>query len=272
MCPPVWYDVDYVINPWMAGNLHRPSRDRAFAQWRALYQSLRNFADVRVLQARPGSPDMVFVAHAALVHHGVAAIASFAHRQRQAEEHHLRTWFEEAGFLIWDTPRQTAFEGEGDALFDSSGTHLWAAHGVRTCQHCHRHVAAAWHTPVTSLHLVDPRFFHLDICFAPLAGGSLLYYPAAFDSASREKIEAVYAPSRRIAVTEWEATHFGCSVINTEQHIIMSTGLPQLTSRLTDHGFNVTEVDLSEFHRGGGSAKSLALRLSDLSPDPEADS
>ena len=32
MCPPQFYDVNYVINPWMAGNLHRPSRDAAFAQ------------------------------------------------------------------------------------------------------------------------------------------------------------------------------------------------------------------------------------------------
>ena len=36
MCPPEWYDVDYVINPWMAGNLHRSSRDTAFMQWKNL--------------------------------------------------------------------------------------------------------------------------------------------------------------------------------------------------------------------------------------------
>jgi len=30
-----------------------------------------------------------------------------------------------------------------------------------------------------------------------------------------------------------------------------------------ERGFDVTEMPLSEFQRGGGSAKSLALRLSD---------
>src|SRR5271163_2091906 len=79
MCPPEFYDVDYVINPWMAGNLHRPSRDKAFAQWKNLYQQLRRIADVRLLHARPGAPDMVFVAHAAIVSHGIAAVSSFAH-------------------------------------------------------------------------------------------------------------------------------------------------------------------------------------------------
>jgi ornithine--oxo-acid transaminase len=31
MCPPRLYDVAYVINPWMAGNLHASSRERAVA-------------------------------------------------------------------------------------------------------------------------------------------------------------------------------------------------------------------------------------------------
>jgi ornithine--oxo-acid transaminase len=265
MCPPQYYDVNYVINPWMAGNLHRPSRDKSFAQWRTLYTALQRIADVRLLHAQPGSPDMVFVAHAGLIHHGIAAVSSFAHTQRHTEIPHLRRWLQDTGFLLWETPRETAFEGEGDALFDANGNHLWAAHGVRTCQHSHRHVADAWHTPITSLHLTDPRFYHLDLCFAPLANGYLLYFPDAFDVQSLQKIEAAYAPEKRIAVTETEATHFACNVINIGRNVIMgSAQCIDLSARLADVGFDVTLLDLSEFHHGGGSAKSLALRLSDL--------
>jgi N-dimethylarginine dimethylaminohydrolase len=264
MCPPQWYDVDYVINPWMAGNLHQPSRDVAFMQWRNLYQELQRIADVRLLHAREGSPDMVFVAHAALVQHGVAAISSFTHRQRQSEEQHVRQWLEDAGFLLWATPRETSFEGEGDALFDANGGHLWAAHGVRTCRHSHRHVADAWKAPVTSLHLVDPRFFHLDLCFAPLSEGYLLYFPGAFDAASRAKIEAAYGADKRIVVSELEATQFGCNVINSGRDIVMGVVHSDLAERLRDIGFDVAELDLSEFQRGGGSAKALTLRLSDM--------
>jgi N-dimethylarginine dimethylaminohydrolase len=265
MCPPEWYDVDYVINPWMAGNLHQPSRDTAFMQWKNLYQELQRIADVRLLHAREGAPDMVFVAHAAVVQHGVATISSFAHPQRQTEERHVRQWLEDAGFLLWATPRETSFEGEGDALFDANGGHLWAAHGVRTCKISHRHLANAWHAPVTSLHLVDPRFFHLDLCFSPLSGGYLMYFPEAFDAASREKIEAAYSADKRIVVSELEATQFACNGINVGQNILMSRVETDLAERLTGLGYVVTELDLSEFHRGGGSAKSLALRLSDMS-------
>jgi N-dimethylarginine dimethylaminohydrolase len=268
MCPPEWYDVNYVINPWMAGNLHQPARDTVFAQWKSLYQTLQQVADVRLLHARQGSPDMVFVAHAALVQHGVAAVSSFAHMQRQTEEPHLRKWLQDAGFLLWETPRETCFEGEGDALFDANGGHLWAAHGVRTCRQSHKHVADAWHTPVTSLHLVDPRFYHLDICFAPLSGGHLLYFPEAFDAASRVKIEAAYPADKRIAVSELEATQFACNLINVADRIIMGRVETDLASRLRGLGYEVAELDLSEFQRGGGSAKSLALRLSDMSLAP----
>jgi N-dimethylarginine dimethylaminohydrolase len=264
MCTPQWYDVDYVINPWMAGNLHRSTRDKAFAQWRNLYQELQKIADVRLLHARPGSPDMVFVAHSALVHNGVAAISSFAHTQRQSEEAHLRRWLQDAGFMLWETPRETAFEGEGDALFDVEGNVIWAAHGVRTCLQSHRHLADAWHTKVNSLHLIDPRFYHLDTCFAPLSSGYLLYFPGAFDPASLVAIESAYPAEKRIAVTEAEATQFACNVINVGGAILMNHVSSDLASRLADVNFDVKQMDLSEFLKGGGSAKSLALRLSDV--------
>ena len=263
MCHPEWYDVNYVINPWMAGNLHRPSRDKAYEQWKTLHQQLQKIADVRLIHAQPGIPDMVFVAHTAIVQHGVAALSSFAHAQRQSEEQQLRRWLQHAGFLVWETPRETAFEGEGDALFNATGDHLWAAHGVRTCRQSHRHVADAWHTPVTSLHLVDPRFYHLDTCFAPLSGGELVYFPGAFDAPSLEKIEAAYAPEKRIAVTEGEAAQFACNLINVGRNIIMGNCGAEIAERLTNLGYSVAQIDLSEFLHGGGSAKSLALRLSD---------
>ncbi len=263
MCPPQWYDVDYVINPWMAGNLHRPLRDRAFTQWRQLYDALRAHADIRVLHAERGCPDMTFIAHTALVQHGIAAVSSFAHAQRQPEEAHLRQWLEETGFLIWETPRETAFEGEGDAIFDESGQRLWAAHGVRTCERSHNHLAAAWHVPVESLHLVDPRFYHLDTCFTPLHGGFVLYYPEAFDDASLSRIHAAFPRERRIAVNEQEATQFACNVIHIGQTILMGEVRGTLSQRLSALGFAVEVLPMSEFLRGGGSVRSLALRLSD---------
>lgn len=264
MCPPQWYGVDYAINPWMASNLHRSSRDLAFSQWKAFYLALQKVADVRLLHPEPGCPDMTFLAHGAAVHHGVAALASFHHGQRRAETQHLRRWLEQHGFILWNTPRETAFEGEGDALFNDTGKELWAAHGVRTCRSSHRHVADAWHVPVHSLHLVDPRFYHLDTCFAPLNRGHLLYFPGAFDDASLATIEKAYPEKKRIAVSETDATHLACSSLSVGDTIFTGEISQALQAKLGSHGFHVERLALSEFLKGGGGAKSLALRLSDL--------
>jgi N-dimethylarginine dimethylaminohydrolase len=264
MCPPEWYGVDYVINPWMAGNVNRSSRDLAFAQWKGIHNVLRSVADVRLLHPEPGCPDMTFVGHTALVHHGVAAISSFSHTERRPESIYLRRWLTSQGFLLWETPRETAFEGEGDVSFDDSGKRLWAAHGVRTCKAAHRHIADAWHVPVTSLHLNDPRFYHLDTCFTPLSNGYLLYYPGAFDAASLAMIEQAYPSNKRIAVTEADATRMACCALNIGKMVFTGEISRELAARLFDAGFDVVQLELSEFIQSGAGAKSLALRLSDL--------
>jgi N-dimethylarginine dimethylaminohydrolase len=264
MCPPEWYGVDYVINPWMAGNVNRSSRDLAFAQWKGIHNVLRSVADVRLLHPEPGCPDMAFVGHAGLVHHGVAAISSFSHTERRTESIYLRRWLASHGFLLWETPRETAFEGEGDVSFDDSGKRLWAAHGVRTCKASHRHIADAWHVPVTSLHLIDPRFYHLDTCFTPLSGGYLLFYPGAFDAASIAMIEQTYPSNKRIAVSEADATRMACCALNIGRMVFTGEISKDLAKRLFDCGFDVVQLELSEFIKGGAGAKSLALRLSDL--------
>ncbi len=41
MCPPDFYQVDYVINVWMEGNVDRSSQQRAAEQWRGLETALR---------------------------------------------------------------------------------------------------------------------------------------------------------------------------------------------------------------------------------------
>ena len=264
MCPPEWYGVDYVLNPWMAGNVHRSSRDLAFAQWKSMHNVLRSVADVRLLHPEPGCPDMAFLGHGALIHHGVAAVSSFDPPQRRAESTYLRRWLLSQGFLLWETPRETPFEGEGDVVFSDTGNALWAAHGVRTCRAAHRHIADAWHVPVTSLHLCDPRFYHLDTCFTPLSGGFLLYYPGAFDAPSLEAIEKAYPADRRIAVSEEDATRMACCALNLGRSVFTGEISAELARRLFDADFDVVQLELSEFIKGGGGAKSLTLRLSDL--------
>ena len=264
MCPPKLYDVTYVINPWMEGNIHRSSREQAAAQWEQLHAALSRIADVLLVEPQPGSPDMVFTANAGLVRDGIVALSSFHHPERQGEEPHFRKWFSDSGFSIREIPRATPFEGEGDALFDADGSRLWAGHGLRTRASSHRYLTETWAVEVLSLGLIDPRFYHLDTCFCPLSNGDLMYYSPAFDSPSRALIEAHYPASHRIAVNETDALRFACNAVNVGQTILLNEISPHLCAQLESRGFSVLQVKLSEFLKAGGAAKCLVLRISDL--------
>jgi N-dimethylarginine dimethylaminohydrolase len=264
MCPPTQYDVNYVINPWMAGNVNRSSRQRATDQWTMLHGVLSTIADVLLVEPQPGSPDMVFTANAGLVYGGVVAVSSFYHPERQGEEPHFRRWFQESGFAVCDVPRITPFEGEGDALFEPDGSCLWAGYGPRTRQNSHRQLTELWGIEVVSLRLVDPRFYHLDTCFCPLSNGEVMYYPAAFDAESQKKIERRYPKDKRICVSEPDALRFACNAVNIGKTILLNQIGTELSAQLRSLGYSVIEVDLTEFLKAGGAAKCLVLRLSEM--------
>jgi N-dimethylarginine dimethylaminohydrolase len=262
MCPPRLYDVNYVINPWMAGNIHASSRTRAAEQWQRLYEAVSKIANVELIQPEPGSPDMVFTANAGLERDGIVAISSFFHPERQGEEPHFRRWFHEAGYTILDVPRATPFEGEGDALFSSDGRCLWAGHGPRSTASSHHALHDAWGIPVAPLHLIDPRFYHLDTCFAPLTGGYVMYFPEAFDQQSLHRIESFYTPKKRIIISEADAVCFACNAINVGRTIILNRISSKLSYQLEQIGFEVIQVELTEFLKAGGAAKCLVMKLS----------
>jgi ornithine--oxo-acid transaminase len=264
MCRPTLYDVNYVINPWMAGNVKQSSRPRAETQWALLHAALANIADVLLVEPEPGCPDMVFTANAGLVRDGIVALSSFYHPERQGEEPHFRRWFQRSGFAVCDVPRLTPFEGEGDALFQADGSRLWAGHGPRTREISHRRLTDLWGIEVISLRLVDPRFYHLDTCFCPLSGGEVMYYPAAFDADSHKKIECAYPKAKRICVSEADALRFACNAVNIGKTILLNQISAELSAELASFGYHVIQVELTEFLKAGGAAKCLVLRLSEM--------
>jgi ornithine--oxo-acid transaminase len=245
----------------MSGNLHASSRTRAVEQWQRLYAAVSSIAEVQLIEPQPGSPDMVFTANAGLEHNGTVVLSSFFHPERQAEEQHFRDWFRNAGYIIRNIPQATPFEGEGDALFSTGGNRLWAGYGPRTQLSSHQALEEAWNIEVTSLHLIDPRFYHLDTCFVPLQGGYIMYYPEAFNLASIEKIEDFYPPEKRILVSIEDALRFACNAINIGRTIILNQISDALAHRLEASRFHIIQLDLSEFLKAGGAAKCLVMKL-----------
>jgi lysine-ketoglutarate reductase/saccharopine dehydrogenase-like protein (TIGR00300 family) len=266
MCSPHHYDVDYVINPWMEGNINRSSREQALAQWGQLYEVLQRYATVELVEPQPGWPDMVFTANAGLILGNTVVLSRFFHPERQGEEPHFQKWFEDRGYKVHLLPQSLPFEGAGDALMDRAGGWLWAGYGFRSELDSHPYLAQWLNVEVLSLRLVDRRFYHLDTCFCPLTDGYLLYYPPAFDTYSNRLIELRVPPEKRIAIDEVDAVNFACNTVNLDRVVVMNQASDGLKQRLADRGFAVIETPLTEFLKAGGAAKCLTLKVTEPHP------
>ena len=263
MCPPDHFTVDYVINPWMAGQEDELDKARATEQWNTLKDELSEFADIVTMEPQPDLPDLVFTANAGVVYGDKAIASHFMPQERRAEEPHYKQWFRDNGFKLLDLDEKIGFEGAGDCLFDRRGDWLWTGHGFRTEIEAHPEIASYFDKEVVSVRLTDSRFYHIDTCMCPLTDGFLMYHPPAFDFDSRIAIEKRVPPHKRIVVDTMDAGNFACNAVNIGDMVFLNQASDPLKARLMLAGFHVREVNLSEFLKAGGSAKCLTLKLTE---------
>jgi N-dimethylarginine dimethylaminohydrolase len=261
MCPPDFFAVDYVINPWMAGHESSLDLDLAKKQWQELRDIISEKADVIVMDPQPDLPDMVFTANAGVVYGNKAIASHFMPHERRPEEPHFKKWFRENGYELLDLDEKIGFEGAGDCLLDRGGSWLWTGYGFRTEIEAHKEIQKFFGVDLVSIKLTDSRFYHIDTCFCPLTGGFLMYHPPAFDFDSRMAIESRIPAEKRIIVDTKDAGNFACNAVTVGDTVIVNKASDHLKGQLKERGFNMREVELSEFLKAGGSAKCLTLKV-----------
>ncbi|HZT81902.1 MAG TPA: arginine deiminase-related protein [Gemmataceae bacterium] len=257
MCPPDYYGIEYEINPWMSRSRGAVA-ERARAQWQALGDVLRRLGvAVELMTPQPGLPDLVFTANAGLVFRDRFYSSRFRHEVRARETPYFDAWFAEHGFEVKHLPEGMFFEGAGDALF--CGATLFAGYRIRSDVRGHQWLGRELGKLVLPLELINPRFYHLDTCFCPLAPGEAIYYPAAFDAYGRKVLET-HVP-HLLPVNDAEALRFACNAVVVGRTVVTNTGCERLAADLRDRGYTPVATELDEFLKAGGSAKCLTLRL-----------
>ena len=257
MCPPDFYAIEYEINPWMNRQVGSEPAE-SLRQWRALHDTLTGLgAAVELMKPVAGLPDLVFTANAGLIFGDRFLSSRFRFGVRQGETPLFDAWFEAHGFRVETLPPKLYFEGAGDALF--CGETLFAGYRFRSDARSHLWIGDQLGVPVLPLELVDPRYYHLDTCFCPLAEDAAIYYPGAFDDYGRSVLRA--RVPRLIEVSAEEAVSFSCNAVVVGRSVALNAGAPKLARSLGAAGFSVHPLELTEFIKAGGSAKCLTLRL-----------
>jgi N-dimethylarginine dimethylaminohydrolase len=238
----------------------RVGSDPALAsrQWRRLHETLVGLGvEVDLLRPVEGLPDLVFTANAGMIYRDHFFPARFRFGVRQGETPHFEEWARGRGFRVVGLPGGMNFEGAGDALF--CGENLFAGYRFRSDVRSHQWIGEQLHVPVLPLELVDPRFYHLDTCFCPLAPDMAIYYPGAFDEYGRSVLGD--RVPQLVEVSPEEAISFSCNAVVVGRTVILNQGAPKLAAALRERGFEVRPLDFSEFIKSGGSAKCLTLRV-----------
>jgi N-dimethylarginine dimethylaminohydrolase len=258
MCPPVYYGIEYEINPWMKCS-HPSNYPLAEEQWRTLYQLLhdRLGVEVSLIEPCPGLPDMVFTANAGFVWKNKFIASNFRYDVRRGEVAHFEEWFRSRNYEIVNLPQENYFEGEGDLLMCADI--VFAGCPIRSSLIAHRIISEMIQRQVRSLRLRSDWFYHLDTCFCPLTDTEAVYYPAAFDADALKTLGDCIGTL--IPVTEEEAHRFACNAIVIEKKVVINQGCPKIRRRLESLGFSVFEIPLAEFIKAGGSAKCLVLKI-----------
>ncbi|HEY0106798.1 MAG TPA: arginine deiminase-related protein, partial [Rhizomicrobium sp.] len=188
------------------------------------------------------------------------------HPERQGEEDVFAAAFADLkarGFVdaVVELPQGVFQEGAGDAIWDGDREFFWAGHGPRSSPQSVRVISETFGREAVALELASERFYHLDTCFCPLAGGNVLFYPPAFTPAALAEIHRRVPPAQRIEASDEEAAAFCVNAVNLGREIVMAKAPASLKAKLAARFYRLAEVDLSPFMLSGGAAYCMTLRL-----------
>jgi N-dimethylarginine dimethylaminohydrolase len=262
MVRPDHFRIDYRINPYMDLE-DQPDAGRAMAQWVDLVSTIESAGGtVEIVPQRPDAPDMVYAMNLGLGLVGtdgrpLVVLSHMRYAERRMETLTAQPWFERSG-------RSTSYVGR-----DGVGAHLeagdvfaWgdalvAGYGPRTEELALKHLATDLDVRVRGVRITHPAMYHLDLAFCPLDDRRAMVAPGAFDDPSAAALlELVPEP---LVLTDDEALSTFCAnSIVIGRTVVMPAGSPdRVKAQLVAWDFEVWEVDVSEFHKGGGSIRCL---------------
>lgn len=263
MVRPEHFRVDYAINPYM-DLASQPDGELALAQWQRLVSRLlRLGADVQVIEQRADAPDMVYAMNLGLVLTDRTgprvALSHMRHPERRVESATAASWFTGAGYAPTLTGKDGvgAFLESGDA-FPFAGT-LVVGYGPRTEEQALKQLATDFDIAVLGFRITHPGMYHLDLAFCPLNGTTALVCPAAFDESSAAALLSLVPDP--IVLGEDEALTFCANSVVVGRTVVMPACPGRVRLELESRGFAVDLVDVSEFHKGGGSVRCLTNPL-----------
>jgi len=259
MVDPYNYSVEYSINPWM--NPQIPvDKKLAIKQWKYLKEKLESLGvEVSVMKSVTNQPDLVFTANAGKVIGNKVILSNFKDKERKGEKILFHRWFKNNGYEVLKLSEELVWEGEACTV-DINGIFL-ASYGYRTDINVYSEVTQYWKPrDIKYVNLVDPYFYHLDVCFCLINKSTALYCPLAFREEDRSWLRSKF--KNLIETSLDDALNFACNCIVVGEILLVNSLISDnLEESLRRCSLKVLRIDISEFIKAGGGTKCLVLYL-----------
>ncbi len=266
MCPPTYFEVKDVKNSFMQDNLGKVNIESARRQWEDLRDTFIKLGkQVFIIDAVPELEDMVFSANQVLPGFNktpYVLLSHMRHTSRKKEVLYYQDWFKKKGYEILELDSQDLlFEGQGDAIWHPAKQMLWGGYGHRTSLAAYQEIAVKLSVPVIALELHTSDFYHLDTCFCVLDPNTVLIYSEAFTKEGLKLIHHFFPRVMEVPAEDAYKT-FACNALSLNyKHVVIQQGAKATNEKLYHAGFEVVEVDTSEFIKSGGSVFCLKMMV-----------
>ncbi|MBV8933923.1 MAG: amidinotransferase [Kutzneria sp.] len=279
---PFSYSTDVANNVWMEeldATKRVPDRAKAFVQFFELYDYLAGEALVYVLPTPrvAGLQDLVFTANLGIVLEHVAdkntvVISNYTSEPRRSETEVGVSFFRSMGYEVYVSPAK--FEGEAELKHLRDNTYV-GGYGLRSDRAAYDWMERTFDMKVVTMQMTDPYLYHLDCSIFPLTKESTLVCTEMYDEKELNELEKY---TEVIDVPASAAYSGLCNSVRLHNVILNSSHIHELKSGSDDyrqeiaknrllediastHAFEVSYVNLSEYHKGGALLSCMVMHL-----------
>jgi len=234
-----------------SADLGKPDHEKAVAQHDRYVQALEECGlKITALDADEGYPDSVFVEDTAVVTERCVILTNPGASSRRGEVRGV----EEALSGRYESVERIAGQGTldgGDVL--QVGDHFYVGLTRRTNREGAMQISEILRGYGYGVTVVKFReFLHLKTGVSYLGGADLV---VAGELATAEEFEGF----DRIFVDPEE--EYGANCIRVNDHVLVAVGFERTKERIADRGYEIVELEMSEFRKVDGGLSCLSLRL-----------
>lgn len=276
ICTPEYFDIVDVKNVHMQGNIGGLDKNLAVKQWndlKSVYQSWKQqgiLDEILEIKGVEGLEDMIFTANQSfpwmLNEKKVVVMSKMRHTSREREVPYFRKFYKELGYELLELKTAAHFEGMGDLIPHYGKNLLYGGYGHRTDAAAYNEISQLLQVPIVLLKLEDERFYHLDTCFIPVDENTVFLTPAAFQKEDLQGLKKLF--KNIIEIPDEEADRYfalNAHLVNdgkTKKKVaVLQKGTTVMKRELNKLGFEVSEVDTSEYIKSGGSCFCMKMMV-----------